>query len=90
MLEYRAQTGEIVLFDEWCDDEFDNGIEGGGIWVTVCEKCLKKYKKALRKHVSGVGSGSCSVKSCEDWEDNGEVSRYYVDFKRSEVLIRKW
>ena len=90
LMKYVAKNGRTVLFDDWCDDQEDNGYEDGGFWVSICESCKKKYKGVLKGHIDDFGSGCCSVYGCNNNEDDDEdFESFYVDFARDEVTFIK-
>lgn len=87
VLRFVGDDGKEILFDEYT--KYDDNT----CWVTMCEKCLGKYKSSLGGREDDHGSGCCSVCGCDtpswnDWgnercsDGNGSV---YVDFSADDV-----
>ena len=88
LLIFTADDGTKITFDEYVHDE-----EYDYYWVTMCSKCLGKYRTKLGHRVCEDGSGCCSVCGCDtpdypdcktDEEREAWDSRY-VDFNKDEV-----
>ena len=79
-LQFKAENGETITFDEYVDDR----KEYGGYWVTICPKCKQAFGHLLGSRIDDYGSGCCSVLGCTQ-EDDDEVPMYYVDFSADEV-----
>lgn len=85
LMRYIAKNGKRVLFDDWCDDFKDNGMEDGGFWTTVCKSCKEKYKDELEGHTRPSGGRYCGICGCNNNETDDGYESYYVDLNRDEV-----
>lgn len=72
---------EKVVFDDFVDQRNDE--EYGNLWVGVCERCARKYKKVFSANrLDEAGNGCCSVLGCDNEAD------YYADFYDDDKTIR--
>ena len=75
-------TRKQVMFDDWTEEVDADGERF--LWVSVCDECLKKHERVLRKACvdDDFGSGICSVCGCENDSD------HYVDFYHNNEEIK--
>ena len=77
VLTFKADDGTKITFDEYTHEE-----EYNYYWITMCEKCLGKYRKHLGSRVQDHGGGCCSICGCDTPDEDGNC---YVDFNEDEV-----